>query len=182
MHQNAVIHVSGIVFDLELFFNKTIKWIQIKQSKPLTCLIPHGNPFPGRHLVTVNDLKEKLQRSQIVNNCRESLLQDLMINAVKELADVTLQKVPSCSMPAEMIMHESVEPVNCKEGSFSGPTGCVVIDEMILKIWSQHIDTKAVLQNPVTIVQSVDLPDLRIMDGEVIVATKPISLRPESFL
>ena len=105
-----------------------------------------------------------------------------MINTVKELADVTLQKVAVSSMLSEMIMHKSVEPVNCKEGSFSGPTGCVVIDEMILKIWSQHIITKAVLQNPVTIVQGVDLPDLRIMDGKVVVTAKPINLVPEFFL
>ena len=79
-------------------------------------------------------------------------------------------------------MHESVEPVNCKEGSFSGPAGCVVIDKMILEVRSQHIVTKAVLQNPVTIVQSIDLPNLRIVDGEVIVAAKPIRLTPEFFL
>ena len=105
-----------------------------------------------------------------------------MINAVKELADVTFQKVAVSSMLSEMIMHESVEPVNCKEGSFSGPTGCVVIDKMILEVRSQHIVTKAVLQNPVTIVQSIDLPNLRIVDGEVIVAAKPIRLTPEFFL
>lgn len=42
-------------------------------------------------------------------------------------------------MLSEMIMHESVEPVNCKEGPFSGPAGSVVIDEMILEVRSQHI-------------------------------------------
>ena len=42
-------------------------------------------------------------------------------------------------MLSEMIMHESVEAVNGKQGSFSGPAGSVVIDAMILEVRSQHI-------------------------------------------
>ena len=51
MNQDAVIHVSGIVSDSQLFFDQPVKRVQVEQYKPLTCLVTHGDSLSGKHFV-----------------------------------------------------------------------------------------------------------------------------------
>ena len=98
-----------------------------------------------------------------------------MVDIVEELADVALEKVALSAMLFIVLMQEAVEAVHGKEGALVLPAGGVVVDQVGLEIRGKDIVAEAVLEDAVAVVEGIDLPGLRVMDGEVVIAGEAVS-------
>ena len=92
-----------------------------------------------------------------------------MVNAVKKLTDIAFEEIASFAMFMEMIVHEAVQPVHGKQRTLVLPAGSVIIDQMRLEIWCQHIIAEAVLQDTIPLMPGVYFTHLGIMNGEVVI-------------
>ena len=99
MDQHKIIHISCVILDTELLLNQPINRIKVIQRKPLAGLIPKRQAFASISVMTVDDHVKKILYV-LIRKIRKFCLQDIMIDAVKVLADVTFQEISFCSMLA----------------------------------------------------------------------------------
>lgn len=62
-----------------------------------------------------------------------------MINAVEKLPHIAFQEISLASMLFEMLMHKFVQPIHGKQRALVLSTRCIIINQMVFKVWSQQI-------------------------------------------
>ena len=105
-----------------------------------------------------------------------------MVNIVKKLAHIAFQKIALAAILPKMLMHESIQPVHGKQRSLLFAARCVIVNQMLFKVWSQQISAQTVLHNSIPIMQRIDFAHFRVVNRKMIISRQFVCAVCQFFL
>jgi len=174
-----VVRIAGILFYLEIVFDKLVKLVHVGIREKLRGEIADRQSFAIkegrlRRRETPNDLRDEAYRGIILDALSQNAEQDVMIDAIEELPDVAFQNearggaVPGYRMRfifENLHALVSAETDTTREG---GP------NKGFLEHWVDH-RYDCVMQHPIPHGCFVDVPLLGVVDVETVIW--PVSVR-----
>ena len=127
-HNDKIVRVADIIFYLQLLFHKLIKLIHVDIGKKLRCQITNRESFSNEKIgrfsgKTFNDFFHKPHRVGIFYFSTQKLDQNGMVNAIKKLSYVALERISCPGIIFRSSSEHCIQNTNALMCSFSNTTG-----------------------------------------------------------
>ena len=157
MNKHAIVHITDVIFYPESFLYNSVKAVKIVNGKPLTGLISHRKAFSRKSLIAVYNILQKYQQPFICNNFSKFSFQNVMVNRIKILSDITAKKISIVSIGAVIVSKKSCQSFKCKGKSFTDSARNIIIYQSFIQFRSQNIIAQTVLYYAVNVMKGINI-------------------------